>query len=221
MKPASAATPHGGPAGPSDTPAPLEAGLSTQRRLQAVSALLLDHPDRLLPLASHFREGQPHFDSWIHGSSMWPAIAPGTRLRVRVLGPVPCQPGDIVYYLADDGYMVHRVIHRGRRGAAAEYLLTCGDNRLAPDPPVRADRVLGTVIAVETPSGWRPTAAFQPGSWPRRLIRAITVPCMIAALGVSPGVGRWLGLALLALEGVTRRSVWRVRRRLRRRRGRG
>jgi hypothetical protein len=147
---------------------------------------------------------------------MAPAIPARARLRVRVQGNQPCRRGDVVYYLAGDGYMVHRVVFRARRGAARDLLLTCGDGCLAPDPPVRSDQVLGTVIAVETPDGWRPPGPpITPGPLYRRLVRALALAGTIAALGVSASTARRLALSLHQLEAASRTTVRGIRRRLR------
>lgn len=53
------------------------------------------------------------------------------------------RPGDIVVYHCDDGTPIaHRVIQQ--RGTS---ILTRGDNRWRADPPVRAEQVLGVVVA--------------------------------------------------------------------------
>src|SRR5215471_6327482 len=87
-------------------PGKVESGTLETRRVRAISAFLLDHPSLLLPLASHFRERQLVFESAIRGPSMEPAIPSRARLRVQSLGAQPCRPGDVVFYLTDDGYMV-------------------------------------------------------------------------------------------------------------------
>jgi hypothetical protein len=194
-----------------------EAVAATTRRLRAVSEFLLDHPPLLVPLASGFRERLPIVESAIHGSSMAPAIPPGARLRIRLLGQQPCQPGDVAYYWAHDGYTVHRVVYRARRGSTHDYLLTCGDNRLAPDPPVPSDRVLGTVIAVETDGGWRgPGPAIAVGPPYRRAIRALTVGATVAALWFSAAAAGRLAMVLLTLEAYGRARAPRWRQRFRR-----
>jgi len=166
-------------------------------------------------LASEFRDRQPIIESAIHGSSMAPAVPPGARLRVRLLGQQPCEPGDVAYYWSNDGYTVHRVVYRARRDKDRDYLLTCGDNRLAPDPPVPSDRLLGTVIAVETPDGWRPPGpAIVAGPFYRRAIHRLTVATMIAVLWVSPAAAARLGIILLTLEAYGRARVARFRQRL-------
>jgi hypothetical protein len=189
-----------------------EGAAATSRRLRAVSRFLLDHPPLLVPLASDYRERQPVVESAIHGSSMAPAIPPGARLRIRLRGEQPCRAGDVAYYWADDGYTVHRVVHRAGRGSRRNYLLTCGDNRLAPDPPVASDQVLGTVIAVEGHAGWHPPGpAIVAGPRYRRAVRAVTIGATVAALWCSAAAARRLALILLALEayGRARAPRWR------------
>ncbi len=218
MAPGSEASPCSVPAGAPGPPLesdPVEASTLATRRLHAVSAFLLNHESVLLVLASHFRGRGAVFESAILGSSMSPAVPSRARLRVRLLGEEPCRSGDVVYYLANDGYMVHRVLYQPRRGAAAGYLLTRGDRCVAPDPPVRKDRILGTVIAVQTAGGWRPPGPPMSGSVYHRVIRAITLTATIAALWLSVSAARRLAAVLLKLESAARGPAERFLRRLR------
>jgi hypothetical protein len=189
------------------------------QRLRAVSSYLVSHPPTLLPLASQLRGLDPLFESSIRGSSMEPAIPSRSRLRVRVRGTEPSQVGDVVYYLADDGgYVVHRVVHRARN-AAAGYLLTRGDNCLAPDPPLLPSRVLGTVVEVQTSDGWRPpepACAGSPGY--TRLLRAMSLGAMIALLWVCAPAASRLAVRLRRMEALGRRAARRLLRRHRRQR---
>ena len=198
--------------------APIESGSGepthpAARRIHAASSLLLDRAPLLLPVASHLR-GQSVFESTIHGSSMAPAIPAGARLQVRLIGPEPCHAGDVVFFLADGGYMVHRVVYLARRGPAVDYLLTRGDRRLAPDPPVRCDRILGTVTAVLGAGGWCPPGASTGGGFCKGAIRAGTLAAMIAVLRASPSLARGLGATLAWIESIGRAVVGRCRRRL-------
>jgi hypothetical protein len=179
----------------------------TTRRLDALNAFLLHHPPRLLPLATDLRERQSLFESTIHGSSMAPAIPAGARLRVRLLGHQErCRRGDVVFYLADDGYMVHRVVCATRGGS--DYILACGDARLAPDRPVRIDRVLGVVVAVKAGDDWVPPGPpIVVGPSYKRALRAITLVAMIVTLRASRPAARGLAGALLRLESFSRASI--------------
>ena len=81
------------------------------------------------------------------------------RLQVRRSGARDGRVGDVVYYRTDQGYVVHRIVQAVRCRSGQPYLLTCGDRRLAPDPPIRGDQILGTVINAQTPQGWRAVQA--------------------------------------------------------------
>jgi len=138
---------------------------------------------------------------------MWPAIPPGARLRVRVGGPAPPKVGDIALYLGDDGYTVHRVVSIARDMSGRAYLLTEGDARLAPDPPVACDKVLGAVVAIEIGGQWQPPGPLQADRWLRRLTRACTKAIMIAAMALSVPAARRLAMVLLSLESRARAVV--------------
>lgn len=185
------------------------------QRLGAIKSFLLDH-DALLPaLASRLGGRGAEFETAIRGDSMAPAIPMRARLRVRLLSEQSCQRSDIVFYLSDSGFMVHRVAHLPRRGAAAGYLLTLGDNCLVPDPPVREDRILGTVTAVQTASGWHPPGPLVDRSVCHRLVRAAASGAVIAASWFGVPAARWLIIVLQKLVSVIRVPAGRVLRHLR------
>jgi hypothetical protein len=166
---------------------------------RTASAFLVERAHLLLPLAAQLGHTGSEFESAIRGSSMAPAIPPATRLRVRLSGQSPTRVGDVIFYLADGGYTVHRVVFRSRR-AGADYLLTEGDARFAPDPPVPPDRVLGTVVAVLVDGQWRPVDARARSSVLRRVVRALTLTAMITCLRFNAAAANRLAVALLALE---------------------
>jgi hypothetical protein len=188
---------------PQGMPAPTDDELAARRR-RAVSGLLLERPPLLLPLADRFRDHPTVVESAIHGSSMAPTIRPRSRLRVQLAGQQPCATGDIVYYLADDGYMVHRVVYRPHAAAAAGYLLTQGDNCIAPDPPVPTDRVLGTVVAVHTARGWQPPGPPCAGRRLKRLLRGGMQAATIFAFERDVRAARGFAIAFREAERVAR-----------------
>lgn len=176
------------------------------RTAQALSAFLADRAHLLLPLAAQLGE-TTEVESAIRGSSMAPAIPPRSRLRVRVGGEIPCQVGDVVFYLADDGYTAHRVVYRA---AGGDVLLAEGDARFAPDPPLSRQQVLGTVVAVEVDGQWRPVGGPPVRPWHQRLVRRATLAAMIAVTRISSGAARRLAALLLVVETkgrLTRRRV--------------
>jgi hypothetical protein len=167
---------------------------------QAISSFLVDRSHLLLPIASQFRHEQPEFESAIRGNSMSPAIPHGARLRLRLSGQGPCHVGDVVFYLADDGYMVHRVVSSARRVSGQTYLLTEGDARFAPDPPVPCSRVLGTVVAVKVTGQWQPPGPPTKDPWHKRVTRALTQTILIAVMSLNVAAASRLAALLLILE---------------------
>jgi hypothetical protein len=167
---------------------------------KTLSAFLVDNAELLLPLASHLGQEQPDFESAVRGSSMASAIPAGARIRVRPGEGSSCRIGDVVFYLSDGGYVVHRVVYRPPPSSDGDYLLTEGDARFAPDPPVPCRQVLGTVVAVQRNGQWAPVGPPVPGPWHRRVVRAVTLPLMILATRVSLVGAQGLARALLAIE---------------------
>jgi hypothetical protein len=167
-------------------------------------------------LASQLGDSQPFLlESTIHGSSMSPAIPAGSRLRVRVSRQSSCQLGDVVFYLADGGYTVHRVICRARRSLGPDYLLTAGDARFAPDRPVPGSSVLGVVVQVCIGGTWRSVGPPVARSWYHRVVRAITLPITSVAFRISVTVAGRLADRLLTLESLGRIALGGLRRRRR------
>jgi hypothetical protein len=167
---------------------------------EALSAFLVDHAGLLLSLVSHLGQELREFESAVRGSSMAPAIPAGSRIRVRPGEGSSCRIGDVVFYLSDGGYVVHRVVYRPGTSADGDYLLTEGDARFAPDPPVPCRQVLGTVVAVQGHGQWAPVGLPVPGPWHRRFVRAVTLPVVILATKVSLVGAQRLARALLAIE---------------------
>jgi len=177
---------------------------------RAVSEFLLERAHLLLPLAEQLAPSQPDFESAIHGSSMAPVIPAGARIRVRINGANASQVGDVVFYRADDGYTVHRVVHRMRRASGTDYVVTEGDARFAPDAPVACSQVLGTVVAVEIDGRWCPLGFHTPGPWHRRLVRSITLPILVITMWISIVAANRLAAGLLSLESRARLARRRI-----------
>jgi len=135
---------------------------------------------------------------------MSPAIPAGARIRVRPGDGSSCRVGDVVFYLGDDGYVVHRVVYLMRQTRGLDHLLTEGDARFAPDAPVPGRQVLGTVVAVEAEGQWVPLGSQAHGPWHRRVARALSLSLMILAMNVSLAGAQWLARILLTLESSAR-----------------
>jgi len=181
----------------------------TADRICAVSAFLLDREPLLAVVASRLGS-DAIFDSAIHGSSMAPAIPKLSRLRVQLLGTRVPDVGDILYYLADDGFVVHRIVHHFRARSGERIYLTVGDNCLAPDQPVPEGRVLGTVIEIDTPSGRSSPGLLQLRSIFHRVARAISIPTTIVASRFGLSAAARVAALFRRLEGVGRARIGRM-----------
>ncbi len=110
--------------------------------------------DRVRRLAPVLRRARSTFEVDLTGSSMHPTMPDGSRIFVQCdPNPEPA-PGDIVALLASNHVVAHRVVYRGRRGRAAEYLITCGDAARFVDAPQPVQNVLGIVTKVLREGKW-------------------------------------------------------------------
>lgn len=78
------------------------------------------------------------------GISMLPTLWPGDLLTVQSHTFEQVQPGDIVLYMREGRFFVHRI--KRKSGLPGEpVLLTRGDSMAEEDPPVRRTELLGVV----------------------------------------------------------------------------
>lgn len=75
------------------------------------------------------------------GTSMLPAIRPGTLLEIERIDGRDARPGEVVLTAAGDRFFVHRV-----RKSGDGFVITRGDRHDHDDPPVRFEQVLGRVV---------------------------------------------------------------------------
>jgi len=141
----------------------------------------------LAAVASLWRKAGRELRARFGGSSMLPALPPGTEVLLRC-GEAG-GPGDVIAFLADGRLLVHRVVARAPDGA---WTLTRGDARVLPDAPIRdPDSILGRVAGIWRGASLEPVPAA-PDSFPRRW----ALRFFSAVLQASPGVGsvalRWL-----------------------------
>jgi len=83
-------------------------------------------------------------DSVVDGSSMEPAIARGTRIRIRAQTELP-PDGTAVAIMAPAGVVTHRLICRGRLPWNRGFVVTQGDGTMLCDPPLPTDLLVGPV----------------------------------------------------------------------------
>lgn len=87
------------------------------------------------------------------GTSMAPTFLDGAAVEVA-FGP-GFRFGDVLLFRQNDYLVVHRCLGRTRTRAGIPCLRARGDGISRLDPPVGEAAVLGRVIAVERPDGWR------------------------------------------------------------------
>jgi hypothetical protein len=134
----------------------------------------------------------------ITGHSMGHALTDGAVARVALDRRAP-SVGDVVVFWQDQRLIAHRVVYLGRQARAAGHLITRGDARIAPDPPVPIERVLGRITSLTTSADASPPAPARVGSWPARCARATLGLATALALHVSPALaGRLTALFVLA-----------------------
>ena len=81
----------------------------------------------------------------VTGWSMLPAVMPGDTLVIEPISRDAVSEGDIVLFIRDRRFFVHRVVTKGPHDTA---ILTCGDAMLAADPPVPGSNLLGKVSCI-------------------------------------------------------------------------
>ncbi|GIJ10490.1 signal peptidase I [Micromonospora andamanensis] len=112
----------------------------------------------------------------VTGSSMWPAIRPGSVVTVEPAAWSRIRPGDVVAYRHEDAVIVHRVIEM--RG---DHLVAAGDNKPLFDPPVAATALLGRVTGIPDPL---PPAASAPAAAAEATVWVVGHPTPTAPPGV-------------------------------------
>jgi len=127
-------------------------------------------------------------DSVVDGSSMEPAIARGTRIRIRAQTELP-PDGTVVAVLAPGGVVTHRLVCRGRLPWNQRFVLTQGDGAMLCDPPANVGLLVGPVTMwsvggdyCDIPERSRSARAMQWRAWLWRvLVRTAFVIHPVAA----------------------------------------
>ena len=112
-------------------------------------AVELVEGETLAAVASLWRKTGRELRARFGGSSMDPALPPGTEVVLRC-GETGA-PGEVIAFLADGRLVVHRVVARAADGS---WTLTRGDARVLPDAPILdPEAIVGRVAGV-----WRGAA---------------------------------------------------------------
>jgi hypothetical protein len=177
--------------------------------VEAVDKLMRADPARVVALASSLRAPDRALESTVEGTSMGRGLPPRSRIRIALIRRERYETGEVVAFLDANSTVVHRVVHRGRLGAAAGYLLTRGDATLIPDPPVNHDQILGPVTGVWVEGRWVPPCAAPCRSLRARAVSSIVTHAAAWMMVASPRATR----ALLMFLARAARDIRRARNR--------
>jgi signal peptidase I len=86
------------------------------------------------------------------GASMLPTLWPGDLLTIQYSDFDQVKQGDVVLFLRQGRFFVHRVLSKTRLGH--EFLITRGDCMPQADRPVRPGELLGRVTKIERDVSW-------------------------------------------------------------------
>ena len=82
------------------------------------------------------------------GLSMLPTLWPGDFLTVQSRSAEQIEPGEIILYMREGRFFVHRVKSKSVAGDEI-FLIVRGDCMPDDDPPVRSSEVLGKIVGVQ------------------------------------------------------------------------
>lgn len=133
----------------------------------------------------------------VEGASMSPLFSSTQKIQVVPFSRKETCRGDLVVFFRDSSLACHRIVG-AKSKSGQSYLLTKGDNNISWDLPLKAEKILGKVSAVEFKG-----KVFKLEGWSWRLSGRI-----LAFLSWSAGylwwqahnhrLARWLGSRLLA-----------------------
>jgi len=86
----------------------------------------------------------------VTGTSMLPAISPGSYATIVKTDAGRAEPGDVVLVKSPGGLLLHRFIDL-RLSGGRPFVITRGDNNENDDPPVSPDGFLGVLAGLEQP----------------------------------------------------------------------
>jgi Peptidase S24-like len=164
-------------------------GLSSDE-VVAIGSVFERDADFVRKVANGFKKAERTLESRVQGWSMGKTLPDGARIRIRCSPREAYPRGEVVAFLNEGKIVVHRVIRTGRGRRGRSYLLTRGDSLLLPDYPVHNTSVLGPVIAFQSSEAWQSPREGVPRPAGKRLLSAIAVGLVGAALDVDVRLGR-------------------------------
>jgi signal peptidase I len=181
-------------------------------QLLTAASLLLDNQTLLPGLSKQFSEAS--FESSIRGCSMEPAIPGLAQVKVRMLHGDDAQLGDVVYFKSQEGFMIHRVASKVKKGFASNLLITIGDNCLLPDSPVITSQIVGVVFAVKINGQWQPVQPLVYQSFIFRVLRHISLLVIVSVTRLDPEFTSRLVTALHQVKSIVKSIARRTLRQL-------
>ena len=93
---------------------------------------------------------------------MLPTLWPGDLLTVHTVRPEQVEPGEIVLYMRQDRFFIHRIVSKNLTQHEA-FLVTRGDCMSENDPPIDRSELLGKITEVHrSGSGFLPARKLSP-----------------------------------------------------------
>jgi hypothetical protein len=153
------------------------------RTNEARPVIDLAEGEGLAAVASLWRKTGRELRARFGGSSMAPALPPGTELLLRC-GEAGA-PGDVIAFMADGRVLVHRVVARAADGS---WTLTRGDARVLPDVPIRDPEAVVGRVAGMLRAGSLEGVPAAVDSLSRRLVLGVTCAFLRASPNAATGV---------------------------------
>jgi hypothetical protein len=132
------------------------------------------------------------FETKVAGTSMGSAIPDGFLVRIAPVDLDTIKPGEVIAFSSGERVVAHRLVRRGRRGAARGYVIALGDGNRYPDPPIRLEAILGKVVACSDGTTWRDVSPPAGRSPIDSILSAAVVGAVIMATEIHVPFARWI-----------------------------
>lgn len=123
----------------------------------------MDEAGQLHEVAHLLRKVGSVVEVRVDGPSMFPALPPGSNVRIRCGGLDEIGPGDAVAFLAGGRRLtIHRLVEAP---TGTPFVITRGDANIFCDPPIPTGDVVGRVVGRSQPTGEGCEAGSVEESW--------------------------------------------------------
>jgi hypothetical protein len=133
------------------------------------------------------------FETVLAGASMGEAIPDGAVVRIVPGDPKTLIPGDVFAFHDASGRIVaHRLVRRGRRRRARDFVIALGDGNRFPDPPIAIEAILGKVVAYSDGTTWHDVPPRGHRSPIDALMSAAAVQSTVVTMEVHVPLATWI-----------------------------